>query len=279
MLYHKRPAAGPPIDPAAQPVKAQPAPPSRWRSWMGRRLAGLADIITPPVCLRCHTPLATQDTLCPACWSAIDFIRPPLCDRLGIPLPYDAGTGALSAKAVAAPPPYRRARAVARYDGVMRQLIHDLKFKDRHDARKLFGRWLSQAGADLIDDADVLIPVPLYRWKLLRRRFNQSAILSAELARLTGKPNAPLALVRTRPTQPQIGLTARQRQQNVNGAFLVPPRQRRAVEDRHVLLIDDVITTGATVSAATKALLTAGAQSVDVLALAIVTDTAATLDA
>ena len=96
---------------------------------------------------------------------------------------------------------------------------------------------------------------------------------------MTDKPNAPLALVRTRPTQPQIGLTARQRQHNVNGAFLVPPRQRRAVEDRHVLLIDDVITTGATVSAATKALLTAGAQSVDVLALAIVTDTAATLDA
>lgn len=251
----------------------------RWQTLAARSLAHLVDIVTPPVCLKCHEPLATQDTLCPACWTAIDFIRPPLCDRLGIPLPYDSGTGTLSAQAIADPPVYARARAVARYEGVMRALIHDLKFHDRHDARKLFGRWMAEAGAALIADADVIVPVPLHRLKLLRRRFNQAAILSAELSRLTKKPNAPLALTRSRKTVPQIGLTATQRRLNVKGAFTVPPRKRAIVEGRHVLLVDDVVTTGATIDAATRALLDAGAAGVDVLVLALVTDTAGTLDA
>ncbi len=269
-----------PLEPAATETFAAPPPQhQRLRTLAARSLARLIDIVTPPVCLKCHEPLSTQDTLCPACWSTIDFIRSPLCDRLGIPLPYDSGAGTLSAQAVAAPPIYGRARAVARYDGVMRQLIHDLKFHDRHDARKLFGRWMVQAGASLITDADVIIPVPLHRWKLLKRRFNQSALLAAEVSRLAGKPNAPLALVRTRKTLPQLGLTAIQRQQNVQGAFTVPPRRRRDVEGRRVLLVDDVITTGATISAATRVLLSAGATGVDVLALALVTDTAATLEA
>lgn len=241
--------------------------------------ARLTDLVTPPLCLSCHTPLATQDTLCPACWIAIDFIRPPLCDRLGIPLPYDAGTGTVSARAIATPPLYSRARAVARYDGVMRSLVHDLKFHDRHDARELFGRWLSETGRELLAHADVLVPVPLHRLKLIRRRFNQSALLSAELSRLTGIPHAPLALVRNRRTEPQVGLTALQRVDNVKGAFTVPPRWRPLIEGRRVLLIDDVITTGATATSATRGLLDAGAVAVDVLALALVTDTAATFSA
>jgi ComF family protein len=262
-----------------EPCAVQASSRQRLRSLAARSLGRVVDIVTPPVCLKCREPLATHDSLCAACWTNIDFIRQPLCDRLGIPLPYDSGAGTLSAQAVAAPPVYGRARAVARYDGVMRQLIHDLKFHDRHDMRKLFGRWMAEAGASLLADADVVVPVPLHRWKLLRRRFNQAAILSAELSRLTGKPSAPLALARLRKTSPQLGLTALQRQHNVNGAFAVPARQRPAVEDRNVLLVDDVITTGATISAATRALLAAGATGVDVLSLAIVTDTAATLDA
>ena len=239
----------------------------------------LIDIITPPVCLHCHTPMATQDTLCPACWSAVDFIRPPLCDRLGIPLPFDAGTETISAKAVADPPVYGRARAVARYDSVMRDMVRDLKFHDRHDARKLFGRWLTQAGLDLLADTDILVPIPLHRLKLLKRRFNQSAILAAELARCSGHRTAPMALKRTRATAPQFGLTAAQRQTNVRGAFCVPARHRGEIKGRRVLLIDDVITTGATVTAATRALFDAGAETVDVLALAITTDTSGTMAA
>ncbi|HRY07896.1 MAG TPA: ComF family protein [Hyphomicrobiaceae bacterium] len=257
------------------------APPTHQRLpiLVTRSLRHLVDIITPPLCLKCHEPLSTQDTLCPACWRTIDFIRPPLCERLGIPLPFDSGAGTLSAKALAEPPVYGRARAVARYDGVMRQMIHDFKFRDRHDASKLFGRWMAEAGASLIADADVIAPVPLHRWKLLKRRFNQSALLATQVSQLTGIPNAPLALARTRKTVPQLGLTAIQRQQNVKGAFSVPSRQRPAIEGRRVLLVDDVITTGATISAATRALLAAGASSVDILALALVTDTTATLSA
>ncbi len=106
------------------------------RQWFGlRRIwrAGL-DVILPPLCLNCQTRLADHDALCPDCWRRIDFIRPPLCDRLGLPMPYDTGGTMISAAAAADPPPYDRARAVARYDGVMRELIHDFKFRDTHDA-------------------------------------------------------------------------------------------------------------------------------------------------
>ena len=242
-------------------------------------LARLADIVVPPVCTACQTPLGSHDTLCPDCWRQIDFIRPPLCDRLGLPLPYDSGAGTLSALAIAEPPLYRRARAVARYDGIMRDLIHDMKFRDRHDGRVLLGRWLVEAGGELIASADVLIPVPLHRFKLLQRRFNQAALLTAELARLTGKPHAPLALVRTRRTARQLGLTRDERKLNVRNAFKVPAGLRARIAGRTVLLVDDVITTGATITAATRALQSAGAAHVDVLALALVTDITGTLQA
>jgi predicted amidophosphoribosyltransferase len=151
-----------------------------------RGLEAASDIVLPPSCLACRAPLATHDTLCPACWRGIEFIRPPLCDRLGLPMPFDVGGPMVSAAAVAAPPPYDRARAVACHTGVMRDLIHGLKFHDRHDARRLFGRWLTEAGADLICDAEVVVPVPLGRWRLFRRRFNQSAILAREIASRAG---------------------------------------------------------------------------------------------
>ncbi|MGD9784433.1 MAG: ComF family protein [Hyphomicrobiaceae bacterium] len=235
------------------------------------------DLMMPPLCLACRVPLATHATICPACWSKIDFIRPPLCDRLGLPLPYDAGAGAVSAAAAAHPPVYGRARAVARYDGVMRQMIHDLKFHDRHDAVELLARWMQEAGGELLETADVLVPVPLHRLKLLQRRFNQAAVLTVELSRSAGRPAAPLALVRARATQRQLGLTRDQRQSNVAGAFEVPRRRQPEIAGRRVLLVDDVITTGATVSAAARKLLDAGAVSVDVLALALVADTSGTL--
>jgi ComF family protein len=250
---------------------------SSLRALAGAGLSRLIDIITLRVCLSFQTPLATQDTLCPACWSAIDLIRPPLCYRLGIPLPYDAGTGTLSAKVVASPPLY--ARAVARYDGVMRELTHDLKFHDGHDGRKLFGRWLSEAGRELVADADFLVPIRLHRLELIRRCFNQSALLSAELSSLTRKPHVPLTLIRTRKTEPQIGLASAQGIENVKRAFSVPARWRPRIGGRRVLLIDDVISTGATVNAATRRLLSVGAATVDVFVLALVTDTAATMSA
>lgn len=179
----------------------------------------------------------------------------------------------ISAAAAADPPDYARARAVAAYEGVMRRLIHDLKYHDRHDARRLFGRWLVEAGGGLLGDAAaVLVPVPLSRWGLIKRRFNQAAILAHEIARETGHAVIPRALVRTRRIRSQVGLTRQQRRENVRGAFRVPERQRRHIAGRRVILIDDVITTGATARACARALRRAGAAEVDVLALALVTD-------
>lgn len=240
-----------------------------------RRAAGaLADLLVPPLCLACHAPLASHDALCPACWGKIDFIRPPLCDRLGLPMPFDVGGTMISAAAVAAPPEYDRARAIARFDGPMRNLVHDLKFRDRHDSVRLFARWLQQAGAELLEDADLIVPVPLARARLLSRRFNQSALIARELSRLTKIPADPLALRRIRRTQSQVGLSPEQRRKNVSGAFAVPENRKARLDGAHVVLIDDVITTGATVGACALALKRAGAARVDVLVLALVADAA-----
>jgi ComF family protein len=236
--------------------------------------AAVGDLIVPPVCLACHRPLSSHDCICPDCWSDIDFIRAPLCDRLGIPLPFDVREPMISAAAAADPPDYDRARAVARFDGVMRQLVHDLKFRDRHDARRLFGRWLTEAGAELLADAELVIPVPLGRVRLATRRFNQSAILAGEVARLSRLPFEPLALQRIKRTPPQVGLSRQQRRENVAGAFGVAALSKDMLTGAKVVLIDDVITTGATARACARVLKRAGVARVHVLALAMVTDPA-----
>jgi len=233
--------------------------------------ATLADLVVPPTCLYCRKPLAVHDALCAHCWRSIKFIRPPICDRLGIPLPFDIGGRAISAQAEADPPEYDRARAVAHFDGVLRDLIHQLKYGDSHIARRLFGRWLAQAGEEILRDADLIVPVPLDRWRLLKRRFNQAAILSSELHRLTGIAWDPLLLQRIKRTNSQVGLTRDQRRRNVQGAFAVAPDRVAAVQDRAIVLIDDVVTTGATAEGCARALKRAGAARVDVLALGLVT--------
>lgn len=233
--------------------------------------AALADLVVPPTCLYCRKPLAVHDALCAHCWRSIKFIRPPICDRLGIPLPFDIGGRAISAQAEADPPEYDRARAVAHFDGVLRDLIHQLKYGDSHIARRLFGRWLAQAGEEILRDADLIVPVPLDRWRLLKRRFNQAAILSSELHRLTGIAWDPLILQRIKHTNSQVGLTRDQRRRNVQGAFAVAPDRVAAVQDRGIVLIDDVVTTGATAEGCARALKRAGAARVDVLALGLVT--------
>jgi ComF family protein len=237
-------------------------------------VAAVGDFIVPPACHSCQRPLSSHDAICAACWSQIDFIRAPLCDRLGIPLPFDVGGPMISAAAAADPPDYDRARAVARFEGVMRDLVHDLKFRDRHDIRRLFGRWLSETGAELLADAHMVSPVPLSRGRLLARRFNQSAVLAKEVGRLTGVRFEPLLLRRVRRTPPQVGLTRQQRRDNVAGAFAVGDAQDIAVLGANIVLVDDVITTGATVASCARALKKAGAARVDILALAMVTDPA-----
>ncbi|MEL7542991.1 MAG: ComF family protein [Pseudomonadota bacterium] len=227
-----------------------------------------ADFLVPPVCISCRTPLTRHHALCPSCWINVDFVRAPICDVLGTPLPFATGRLTVSAAALAAPPVYDRARSVAHHTDVMRRLIHGLKYGDRTDGVATFGKWLAIAAQDFADETDLIIPVPLNRWRLWSRRFNQAALLAHALARETGWPIDTRALDRVRRTRSQVGLTANQRRTNVSGAFRVPPRARNTIRGSSVLLVDDVLTTGATLNAAARTLKTAGAARVNVVTLA-----------
>jgi len=147
-----------------------------------------ADLLFPPVCISCRKRAGAHGLLCGDCWPKIDFITPPLCAKLGLPLPYDTGEPSLSAAAMAEPPVYDRGRAAARYSSTMRELIQRFKYGDRHEGVALFRRWMAAAGAELLTGADVIVPVPLYRSRLWSRRFNQSAILAQAVSRLTRVP-------------------------------------------------------------------------------------------
>jgi ComF family protein len=240
---------------------------------LGFILTSLADLLLPPVCIRCRRRIAGHGLLCGDCWGEIDFITPPICARLGVPLPYETSEPCLSAAAIADPPRYDRARAVARYASTMRDLIQSFKYGDRHEGLPLFGRWLASAGRELLADADLIVPVPLYRARLWSRRFNQSAMLARAVGRLAGVPVDCFLLARVKRTDSQVGLTAAERRKNVAGAFRVR-RDRAKIRGKRILLIDDVVTTGATAEACARTLKRAGAANVDVLALARAVDPA-----
>ena len=227
----------------------------------------LADVVYPPTCLACRAAIADGDALCPKCWSEMSFIAPPLCDRLGVPFEHDVGERRLSRQAVDDPPVFSRARAVASFeDGPARKLVHRLKYSDRGELARPMGAWMARAGAELVADCDVVTPMPLHRTRLWKRRFNQAAALAREVAKRGGKPYEPGLVERVKATRSQIGLTRLQRAENMQGAFRAPSRAN--VSGRRILLIDDVLTSGATANAASRALLRAGAARVDVLVFA-----------
>ena len=229
------------------------------------------DIALPPLCPACREPVEGQ-ALCPACWSKLSFITRPYCERLGIPFVYDPGPGILSMEAIAAPPAYQRARAAVRFDEISRALVHALKYSDRLDLAPMMGRWLSHAGGELLAEADALVPVPLHWRRLWARRFNQSAMLAAAISAESGVPIATGLLRRVKPTAQQVGLSRTERAANVQGAFRVPPEARGGVAGRRLVLVDDVLTSGATVDGCARALLRAGAANVDVLIFARVAE-------
>lgn len=236
-------------------------------------LRGAIGIVYPPSCIACQAATGEAQALCPTCWGDIGFIERPYCERLGTPFAIDLGEGLVSPAAIADPPVFTRARAVCRFDGTARELIHRLKYGDRTDLALTLGRMMAQAGRELLPNADLLVPVPLHRTRLWSRRFNQAAALAQIVSRQSGVPLAPLALARVKRTRQQVGLTRPQRADNLQGAFKVPPGARPQIEGRRILLVDDVLTTGATANAAARALLRAGADAVDILTFArVVTD-------
>jgi ComF family protein len=226
------------------------------------------DAFLPPQCLGCAAAVERPGQLCATCWAGINFIGPPQCACCGMPFELPMAPGTRCAACLSRPPSFDRARAAFAYQDIGRGLVLGFKMADRTYCAPAFAEWLARAGAELIADADLLVPVPLHRWRLFARRFNQSALVARELSRLSGAPWAPTALVRTRPTPSQTSLPAAKRRANVKGAFGVPGRARALIAGRHVLLIDDVLTTGSTANACAVALKKAGASTVDVLTLA-----------
>ena len=231
------------------------------------------DAVLPPRCLKCATVVDALGALCPTCWSAVTFIAAPLCACCGVPFEFDMGVDALCGACARERPVFGRARAAFRYDEDSKDLILRFKHADRTDAAPAFARWLARAGAPLLDDADLVVPVPLHWLRLFSRRYNQAALLASALGKVAGKPAVNDLLVRRRRTPSQGGLGAAARRRNVAGAFALHRRRRPLVAGKRVLLVDDVFTTGATVSSCAQAMLRGGARAVDVLTLARVVRT------
>lgn len=235
---------------------------------------GMVDVLTPSQCLLCRAPSTAPASLCVTCWGKLAHLDDPVCDVLGTPFAYDQGPGAVSAAAIALAPPWSRARAAVAFDDVSKRLVHALKYQDRQEAGLLMARMMRRAGRELIGAADAIVPVPLHRWRLWSRRFNQSAYLAQAVAAASGKPFRPDILERRRATRQQVGLDQAGRRKNVQGAFAVTAQGAGWIAGQRLLLIDDVRTTGATAEACAAVLLAAGAMQADLLTFALVLEPA-----
>lgn len=231
-------------------------------------MAAAVDAVYPPVCAGCGRLVAVHRGVCPGCWASLRLIERPYCEVLGLPFSHDLGSGILSADAIAHPPVFDRLRSVALHDGIAKALVHGLKYRDRTDLAAMMAAWMVRAGEGAVEASDAVIAVPLHAFRLWGRRFNQSAELARAIARLSDRPFLATALIRTRRTAQQVGLGATAREDNVRGAFAVTEAGRAALFGKRVVLVDDVYTTGATVSSATRALKKAGVAEVTVLTFA-----------
>ncbi len=234
----------------------------------GSLTRGMTDLLLPP--LAWDSPEATASAgLTADAWSQVIFLEDPVCDGCGAAFEYDGGDFASHrcAACLAQPYAFARARAACVYDEASRGLILRFKHGDHQPFAALFARWISRSAAPLLDEADAVVPVPLHRFRLLSRRFNQAAEIARPLARRAGVEYLPDALLRVRQGT-QSGRSASGRRRAVSGAFAVPPGRRAQVAGKRILLVDDVMTTGATVESCARALMRAGASAVDAAVVA-----------
>jgi ComF family protein len=248
-------------------VLVRPAPPIElaWRA--GR---ALLDLLLPPQCVTCDAPVDAPGLMCADCFRRTGFITEPFCICCGVPFAHArlASTAGLCPGCEATPPVFHRARAALRYDAQGRRLILPLKHADRQELAGTLAPHMARAGAELLREADVLVPVPLHRARLFHRRYNQAALLAFRVGKIAGRPCVPDALVRLRATESLGEKSAEERAAEVAGAFAVRASRAAAVAGKRVVLVDDVMTSGATANACASTLIAAGVTSVDVLAAA-----------
>lgn len=234
-------------------------------SWTQKASRNAFGLLFPNVCLACGAQVTKQGVVCANCWSELHFIEKPYCEVLGAPFGLDFGPGMVSAQAMANPPNFARARSATIHANIARQLVSRLKYGDRTDLALWMSDWMIRAGSELLSESDVIVPIPLHRGRYFARRYNQAAELGRSIAHKTEKPFFPEAIERAKATKNQVGLTRNQRLENVRSAFRVPPSSEILIAGKTVLLVDDVLTTGATANAACKALMKAGAAKINLL--------------
>ena len=229
----------------------------------------ILDILLPPRCKLCGKVVADDDTLCPDCYNKFDFISKPYCVHCGHPFEESSSSRKMLCATCAKDkkPWFRLCRSAYRYQEESRNLILSFKFHDCTDDAKILAKWMKQAGEDIWDKGvDVIVPVPLHYTRLVKRKYNQAAMLAVELSKMTGIPVDLTHLVRHRKTRPQVEFSGQKKKKNVKGAFSV--KSINAFQGKRVLLVDDVLTTGSTLRECAKAISKAKPKSIDLLTAA-----------
>ncbi|AMC13042.1 ComF family protein [Liberibacter crescens] len=227
------------------------------------------NFLYPHLCPICKIIVDRRRCLCAKCWAGVCFISSPMCPIMGTPFAYNHGKGALNIQVITNPPAFYKLRSVALHEGVARDLVHLLKYYDRIDLAPMMASWMLRVGHTLIIDSDLIIAVPLHRLRLIERKYNQSAELARLIALYSNKPALFGTLIRIHSTRTQVGLSLKSREENLRNAFILVKGLEKLVAGKKIVLVDDVYTTGTTVTAATNVLKKAGASRVSVLTFSL----------
>jgi len=244
----------------------------KYRSYRNLALK-MVDSVIPPRCLKCGDIVEAQGELCSSCWKCITFISYPLCDQCGHPIEVDPGSKIQCGACLENPPHFEHARAVFAYDEGSKPIILRYKHGDATYMTPTLSQWMRRAGSSLIGNADFIVPVPLHVFRLLKRQYNQAALLAKEISACEDVDHYPNLLKRKRSTPSQGGFNKEGREKNVKDAFVVRAKYGNLIKGKRALLIDDVFTSGATVNECAKSLINAGVRVVDVLTISRVVHT------